>query len=150
MDEEKEIAQFSVIHIPSGQRVDFIEMPLTLVRSGAVTDEFTLNVPHGSWYTIRPIEDVTEASLREVYSVLKSLDVPTRFQYVLQQRVDGLTLAVENLFGHNSYKRIDTMDELAELAAFLSGQKNEHAPRLVKRPRLGSLYAKVVPDAESE
>ena len=146
------VGHFDLMFYRHQQTVDVLEMPIDLIKE-VIGSDLTIAVEGGQDYTLVPQDNATVEVMRIVYEVFKTMDEPTRFLYVLQQRCDALTKAVEEMFGKTKYKRIDTKEEVAELIAFHRGRSRNHNPRIVERPRIGAMYDRVVhnkPEEESE
>lgn len=132
--------QFKLVDVTSGESIAVLELPHDVTFLGEITKEdTTFNVRGAERMTLVPVDDLVEESLRLLYDSLLSLDEPTRFSHILQQKQDGIVNQLQYTFGCQPRIIIQGKDDLLQYLDFVRGAAKSYKPKVVQRRKLGKL-----------
>ena len=142
MDSTNKDLPFALTSIYHNETVAILELPVDHLAflKDVIAGDMSLKVKHGGSWTLVPVGDQVGLAIRSLWNIYRQMDAPTRYAYVLQQRADGLTKAVEQLFSFQERILIRDIAELERYVAFVSGRGDKWVPATVYRPVLGPVY----------
>lgn len=133
---------FTLIDVRTGESLAVLELPYDVSFLANITnDNMTFNVRGSERMTIVPTDDLASVSLRLLYESLRSLDEPTRFAHILQQKQDGIVNQLQYTFGCQDRVIITGEKDLLQYLDFTRGMAKSYQPKVVQRRKLGKLVS---------